>query len=121
MIRNKQQTLAWCAGAALSLGGVGVTGCESLPGEKREQGAVAGGVGGAAAGAAIGNAVSDSTTGAVIGGALGAAAGGAGGYYGGKALEDDEDDVSVEADDELNERDNVDFDDDPFDDDGASD
>jgi hypothetical protein len=51
----------------------GPTGCDSLPGKKREQGAVIGGVGGAAAGAAI--AKNNRILGALIGGALGAGGG----------------------------------------------
>lgn len=50
-----------------------LTGCENLPGNKQEQGAVIGGVGGAAAGAAIGK--HNRVLGALIGGALGAGGG----------------------------------------------
>lgn len=58
------------AGALLASG----FGCESLPGGKREQGAVIGGVGGAAAGALIaGN--NNRLMGALLGGALGAGGG----------------------------------------------
>src|SRR5689334_8928029 len=49
------------------------TGCDSLPGKKREQGAVIGGVGGAAAGAAVSK--NNRVLGALIGGALGAGGG----------------------------------------------
>src|SRR5688572_24172731 len=49
------------------------TGCEDLPGKKREQGAVIGGVGGAVAGGAI--AKDNRLLGALIGGALGAGGG----------------------------------------------
>ena len=51
----------------------GSTGCDSLPGKKREQGAVIGGVGGAAAGAVL--AKNNRILGALIGGALGAGGG----------------------------------------------
>ncbi len=57
-----------------------LTGCESLPGNKKEQGAVIGGVGGAAAGAAIGK--NNRILGALIGGAFGAG----GGYLVGSQL-----------------------------------
>lgn len=50
-----------------------LTGCENLPGNKKEQGAVIGGVGGAVAGAAIGK--NNRVLGALIGGALGAGGG----------------------------------------------
>jgi len=50
-----------------------LTGCESLPGSKKEQGAVIGGVGGAVAGAAV--AKNNRWIGALIGGALGAGGG----------------------------------------------
>jgi glycine zipper 2TM protein len=50
-----------------------MTGCENLPGNQKEQGAVVGGVGGAAAGAAI--AKNNRILGALIGGALGAGGG----------------------------------------------
>jgi hypothetical protein len=50
-----------------------LTGCENLPGNKQEQGAVIGGVGGAVAGAAIGK--NNRVLGALIGGALGAGGG----------------------------------------------
>ena len=63
-----------------------VTGCESLPGGEKEQGAVIGGVGGAAAGAAIGG-EDNRLGGAVIGGLLGAG----GGYLVGAKMEKDKD------------------------------
>jgi hypothetical protein len=50
-----------------------MTGCESLPGNDEQQGAVIGGVGGALAGAAI--AKNNRALGALIGGALGAGGG----------------------------------------------
>src|SRR3954467_1291160 len=50
-----------------------VVGCESLPGNEKQQGTVIGGVGGAAAGAAI--AKDNRGLGALIGGALGAGGG----------------------------------------------
>ena len=50
-----------------------LTGCESLPGGKKEQGAVIGGVGGALAGAALSK--NERGLGALIGGALGAGGG----------------------------------------------
>src|SRR5947207_15476227 len=51
-----------------------LTGCENLPGNKKEQGAVIGGVGGAAAGAVIGG-KKNRLLGALIGGAAGAGGG----------------------------------------------
>jgi hypothetical protein len=50
-----------------------LTGCENLPGNEKQQGAVIGGVGGAVAGAAIGK--DNRVLGALIGGALGAGGG----------------------------------------------
>jgi Glycine zipper len=50
-----------------------LAGCESLPGDEKEQGAVIGGVGGAAAGAALSE--DNRLLGALIGGALGAGGG----------------------------------------------
>jgi hypothetical protein len=50
-----------------------LAGCESLPGNKKQQGAVIGGVGGAAAGAAVSK--DNRALGALIGGALGAGGG----------------------------------------------
>ena len=52
----------------------GLTGCSSLPGGSKEQGAVIGGVGGALAGAALGGRT-DRALGALIGGAVGAGGG----------------------------------------------
>jgi hypothetical protein len=75
----------WFISSAAFLAGALVLGsCESLPGEKRTQGAVIGGVGGAAAGALASE--DDRVLGAVIGAALGAG----GGYLIGRELEDDE-------------------------------
>src|SRR5438094_2783609 len=56
-----------------SMGLAPLAGCENLPGNKKEQGAVIGGVGGAVAGAAI--AKNNRALGALIGGALGAGGG----------------------------------------------
>ena len=58
-----------------------LSGCENLPGGKREQGAVIGGLGGAAAGAVIGK--GNRGVGALIGGLLGAG----GGYLFGTQME----------------------------------
>src|SRR5437667_10571253 len=57
-----------------SLGLAPLTGCENLPGGKKEQGAVIGGAGGALAGAAVGG-KGHRTGGALIGGLLGAGGG----------------------------------------------
>jgi hypothetical protein len=62
-----------------------LAGCENLPGNKKEQGAVIGGVGGAVAGAAIGK--NNRALGALIGGALGAG----GGYLIGANLDKNKD------------------------------
>jgi len=62
-----------------------LAGCENLPGNKKEQGAVIGGVGGAVAGAAIGK--NNRAIGALIGGALGAG----GGYLIGANLDKNKD------------------------------
>lgn len=67
-------------------------GCESLPGNKKTQGAVIGGVGGAAAGAMVAG-DDDRLMGALIGGALGAG----GGYLIGQQLEKDDPDEAREA------------------------
>src|ERR1043166_6862434 len=56
-----------------SFGAAPIVGCESLPGNKKEQGAVIGGVGGAAAGPAI--AKNNRLAGGLIGGLLGAGGG----------------------------------------------
>jgi hypothetical protein len=66
-----------------------VTGCESLPGGEKEQGAVIGGAGGAAAGAAIGG-KDHRLGGALIGGLIGAG----GGYLVGAKMEDKDKDKS---------------------------
>ena len=68
-----------------SIGLAPLAGCESLPGGKKEQGAVIGGVGGAVAGAAI--AKDNRAVGALIGGALGAG----GGYLVGANLDKNKD------------------------------
>ena len=68
-----------------------LVGCESLPGDEKEQGAVIGGVGGAAAGAAIGG-EDNRLAGAVIGGILGAG----GGYLVGAKIDKDRDKDSAE-------------------------
>src|SRR5687768_8831920 len=57
-----------------------LVGCESLPGDKKTQGAVIGGAGGALAGAALGK--NNRLVGGLIGGALGAG----GGYLVGSQL-----------------------------------
>jgi len=62
-----------CAALAGSLGLAPLTGCENLPGSRKEQGAVIGGLGGAAAGAALSK--ENRLLGALIGGALGAGGG----------------------------------------------
>ena len=66
-----------------SIGLAPLAGCESLPGNEKEQGAVIGGVGGAAAGAAIGG-KDHRLGGAIIGGILGAG----GGYLVGTKMEE---------------------------------
>jgi uncharacterized membrane protein YebE (DUF533 family) len=63
-----------------------LAGCESLPGNEKQQGAVIGGAGGAAAGAAIGG-KDHRLGGAVIGGLLGAG----GGYLVGAKMDKDKD------------------------------
>ena len=68
----RKQTLV-VAALVGSLGLAPLTGCESLPGGKKEQGAVIGGVGGALAGAALSK--NERGLGALIGGALGAGGG----------------------------------------------
>src|SRR5947207_5523189 len=62
-----------CLTLSRSIGLAPLAGCENLPGNKKEQGAVIGGVGGAVAGAAI--AKNNRALGALIGGALGAGGG----------------------------------------------
>lgn len=74
----------------LAAGCLSLVACESLPGSKKEQGAVIGGVSGAAVGYALG----DSALAALIGGALGAG----GGYLIGAELEKlDGDESDAEA------------------------
>ena len=68
---NRCVTWSVLASLLLSLG----TGCENLPGTRKEQGAVIGGLGGAAAGAAIGGEKHR-----LLGALLGAAIGAGGGY-----------------------------------------
>ena len=63
-----------------------ILGCENLPGNEKEQGAVIGGVGGALAGAAVAG-KDDRLIGALIGGALGAG----GGYLIGMQVENKND------------------------------
>ncbi len=75
------QTTALVLSASIGL--APLAGCESLPGEEKEQGAVIGGLGGAAAGAALGG-EDHRLGGAVIGGILGAG----GGYLIGAKMED---------------------------------
>jgi len=78
-----------------SLGLAPLAGCESLPGNEKQQGAVIGGVGGAVAGAAISK--NNRALGALIGGALGAG----GGYLIGaqtKKIHDKNKDEAVDAD-----------------------
>ena len=75
-----------------SLGLGPMMGCESLPGNKKEQGAVIGGVGGAAAGAAV--AKGHRGLGAVIG----ALAGAGGGYLIGANLDKHDDSSKSKAD-----------------------
>jgi hypothetical protein len=78
-----------CCSLALAL--LVLAGCESLPGEKKTQGAVIGGVAGAAAGAVLAD-EDDRLLGAVIGGAIGAG----GGYIIGKEIEEDDEDPPVD-------------------------
>ena len=68
MIKNK--CIHFVAGAALL---VSVVGCEQLPGNRQQQGAVIGGASGAAVGAAVGG--EHKVLGALIGGVLGAGGG----------------------------------------------
>jgi hypothetical protein len=75
--------------ALVLTGAIGLSplaGCESLPGDEREQGTVIGGVGGAAAGAAVAG-EDHRLLGALIGGALGAG----GGYVIGAKIDEDRD------------------------------
>ena len=83
-----EATLAMAAVLALGLLG----GCESLPGDGGEQGAVGGAAAGAAAGALIGG-EDNRATGALIG----AGVGGAGGYVGGEMLDEDVGEGLIEA------------------------
>ena len=72
-----------------------LAGCENLPGNKKEQGAVIGGAGGAVAGAAI--AKNNRVLGALIGGALGAG----GGYLIGANLDKNKDNKDKTKDDAI--------------------
>ncbi|CAN5689057.1 hypothetical protein BH09PLA1_BH09PLA1_33160 [soil metagenome] len=74
MLRERRISLVLATAMAVSPLAA-LTGCESLPGDKKTQGAVIGGVGGAAAGALIGG--KDNR---LLGGLIGGAAGAGGGY-----------------------------------------
>src|SRR6185503_19643818 len=76
MLNHKPVITLLIASLALSP----LAGCDSLPGDKKTQGAVIGGVGGAVAGGAL--AKNNRLLGALIGGALGAG----GGYLIGSSL-----------------------------------
>lgn len=75
-----------------SIGLMTAVGCESLPGDKKTQGAVIGGLGGAAAGATVAG-KDDRLTGALIGGALGAG----GGWLIGRELDKNDEGEAREA------------------------
>src|SRR5687767_2803491 len=75
-----------------------LSGCESLPGGGKEQGAVIGGAGGAAAGAAISK--DNRLLGALIGGVLGAG----GGYLIGAKVDKDKSDRDDSEDEEFRDR-----------------
>jgi len=77
MLNNKTMVALLMASIALAP----LAGCDSLPGDKKTQGAVIGGVGGAVAGGAL--AKNNRLLGALIGGALGAG----GGYLIGSSLD----------------------------------
>ncbi|HYO09048.1 MAG TPA: glycine zipper 2TM domain-containing protein [Tepidisphaeraceae bacterium] len=77
-----KRTTSWLLVGSIGLVGP-LAGCESLPGNSKEQGAVIGGAGGAAAGAAI--AKDNRLAGALIGGILGAG----GGYLVGTKVDKD--------------------------------
>ena len=81
-MRNKK----WMSGLLIGSLGLapvaGLTGCESLPGDEKTQGAVIGGAGGALAGAMLGG-EDNRLLGGLIGGALGAG----GGYVVGTQIE----------------------------------
>ena len=77
MLNNKSIVTLLMASIALAP----LAGCDSLPGDKKTQGAVIGGVGGAVAGGAL--AKNNRLLGALIGGALGAG----GGYLIGSSLD----------------------------------
>jgi hypothetical protein len=84
-----------CTTLSLAIGLAPLAGCENLPGNKKEQGAVIGGVGGAVAGAAI--AKNNRGLGALIGGALGAG----GGYLIGANLDKHDKDKDKTRDDAI--------------------
>jgi hypothetical protein len=70
-----QRKITWFLASAMAVSSVPfVGGCESLPGNEKQQGAVIGGLGGAAAGAMIGG-KDNRLLGALIGGAAGAGGG----------------------------------------------
>ena len=71
-------------------------GCESLPGDKKSQGAVLGGIGGALAGAAV--AGSDDRG---VGALIGAVAGAGGGYLVGAKMDDKDKDSSKKKEEAL--------------------
>jgi len=73
MLQQRRISLVLATSLAISPV-IGLSGCESLPGDKKTQGAVIGGVGGAAAGALIGG-KNNRLLGALIGGAAGAGGG----------------------------------------------
>ena len=74
MLQKHRRLSVVLAGAIALSPFVALTGCESLPGDEKTQGAVIGGVGGAAAGALIGG-KDNRLLGALIGGAAGAGGG----------------------------------------------
>jgi hypothetical protein len=95
MFRKTHMANAGLAGLLVAtMAGTQLTGCEDLPGGRKEQGAVIGGAAGAAAGAIL--AEDNRLLGALIGGALGA---GAGYIIGAETdwFDDDDDDVEGEV------------------------
>src|SRR5687767_7809633 len=89
------QAKKWISGlliGSLGLAPLAGTGCESLPGDEKTQGAVIGGAGGALAGALLGG-DDNRLLGGLIGGALGAA----GGYVVGAQVEKNNKDNKDEA------------------------
>ena len=89
------RTKLTCLVLTASIGLAPLVGCENLPGNKKEQGAVIGGVGGAVAGAAVGK--GNRGLGALIGGALGAG----GGYLVGAKMDKDDKDKNKTKDDAV--------------------